>query len=96
MKETEALGYLIQRQRVTAPELARRFDDDVLAVHQAFSRLERKGLVRRRKKRYNRVEFELTKRAKDLSQQVKNNDRELGFIIFLGIAVLILLLASES
>ena len=84
MKETEALAYLIQHRRVTAPELARHFDDDILSVHQAFFRLEKKGLVRRQKRRYNKVEFELTKKAKGLNQQVKSNDGKLGFIIFFG------------
>jgi len=95
MTEIEALAYLIQHERVTAPELTRYFEKDILSVHQAFYRLEKKGLVKRHKKRYNRVEFQLTKKAKELEQQVKDNDGRLGFTVFLGIAVLILLLASE-
>ena len=95
MTENEVLAYLLQHKKATPPELARHFQDNLLLVHQALLRLERKGLVEKKKVSYN-VEFTLTEKAKNLNQQTKQNDSFLPFILFLGLATFILLLVTGS
>ena len=94
MSEAQALAYVLQRGKTTPPELARHFREDLASAHQALLRLERKRLVRRNKLSYN-VEFSLTDKARNLNRQAKEKDDFLSFILFLGLATL-LLLASQT
>lgn len=95
MTEIQVLAHLLQHKRATAPELARGFVDSTLSAHQALLRLQRKGLVKRKKLDY-RVEFALTERAETLSREAKEDDNNLPFVLFLGLASFILLLASSN
>ena len=95
MTEAEVLAYFLQHKKATPPEVAHHFEENLLSVHQALLRLERKGLVRKKKLSYN-VEFTLTEKAKNLNQQTKQNDSCLPFILFLGLATFILLLVAGS
>jgi DNA-binding MarR family transcriptional regulator len=95
MSEAEVLTYLLQYKKATPPEVAHHCEENLLSVHQALLRLERKGLVRKKKLSYN-VEFTLTEKAQNLNQQTKQNDSFLPFILFLGLATFILLLVAGS
>jgi len=95
MTEAEVLAYLLQHKKTTPPELVRCFKADILGVHQALLRLERKGLVKKTKIGRN-VEFRLTEKAERLSQQAKQDNKILPFIFFLGFATFILLIALEK
>jgi len=96
MREAEVLAYLLQHKAVTPPELARHFKENILSVHQALSRLERKGLIQKNKMGH-KVKFTLTEKTESLNQRTKQNDNILPFILFLGLATFILLLiASEK
>jgi len=95
MTEAEVLAYLLQHKKVSPPELARQFQDNILSAHQALLRLERKGLVQKKKIGYN-VEFSLTEKARNLNQRTKEDDNLLPFVLFLGLATFILLLVTGS
>ncbi len=95
MTEAQVLAYVLEHRKVTAPRIAGHFRETLSSVHQALLRLERKGLIGRKKLSYN-VEFFLTEKAKNLSRQMKDNYSFLPFIIFLGLASLILVLTSNT
>ena len=95
MTEAEVLAYLLQHKKATPPEVAHHFEENLLSVHQALLRLQRKGLVQKKKLSYN-VEFTLTDKTKNLNHQTKQNDGILPFILFLGLATFILLLVAGS
>jgi len=95
MTEAEALAYLLQRKKISPVELVRHFKTSMVDAHQVLLRLERKGLVRKNKIGRN-VEFILTDKAERLSQQAKQDDKNLPFILFLGLAIFILLIALDK
>ena len=95
LTESQVLAHLLQHRKTTAPELVRRFDDNILSAHQALLRLGRKGLVKK-EKTGNKVTFELTEKAKALSRETKERDENLPFVLLLGLASSILLRASSK
>ena len=95
MTETQVLAHLLQHKRTTAPALAHRFSESTVSAHQPLVRLERKGLVKKTKTGY-KAQFELTENAEALSRKTKEQDKNLPFILFLGLASYILLLTSSN
>jgi len=95
LTETQVLAHLLQHKRTTAPALARRFSESTVSAHQPLVRLERKGLVKKTKTGY-KAEFELTENAEALSRKTKEQDKNLPFILFLGLASYILLLTCSN
>ncbi len=95
MTEAQVLAYLLENKKATPPQIARHFKEDLMPVHQALLRLERKGIVHKKKLSYN-VEYTLTEKAKNLNRQSKDDDSLLPFVLFLGLATLILLGTSPS
>lgn len=95
MTEAEALAYLLQHKKISAAELVRHFNTSMVDAHQVLLRLERKGLVKKNRIGRN-VEFILTDKAERLSQQAKQDNKTLPFILFLGLAISILLIALDK
>lgn len=95
MTEIQVLAHLLQHKRITAPALAHRFNESTASAHQPLLRLQRKGLVKKRKVSY-KAEFELTEKAEALSRKIKEQNENLPFTLFLGLASYILLLASSN
>lgn len=95
MTQTQVLAHLLQCGRATAPGLAKKFSETTLRAHQSLLRLQRKGLVKKEKVGY-RVKFELTKKAKILSGKIKEDNNNLSYAFFLGLAYQMLPLSSGS
>jgi len=93
--QTQVLAHLLQCGRATAPGLAKKFSETTLRAHQSLLRLQRKGLVKKEKVGY-RVKFELTKKAKILSGKIKEDNNNLSYAFFLGLAYQMLPLSSGS
>jgi len=95
LTEVELLSFILQKGEVTSSEVAKKFGITIDHAYQVLRRLEKKGLLERNNRQYG-AKFRLTERAKQISHRVKERNGNLGLLVFLGLAFLILLLASKE
>lgn len=95
MNQTELLGFIIERQKVTSGEVAQRFKIPVTFAHQVLRRLEDKGILARKGGPY-RYTFELSVEAKGRLDNLNDDRKGHGWIFLLGLAVGLLIESSPS
>lgn len=95
MTEVEILSFVLQKGEVTSSEVAKKFKVQIDHAYQVLHRLELKRLLERNTREYG-AKFRLTQKAKQISRKVKEKNSDFGFLLFLGLAFAIILLASTG